>query len=340
MVSPVGVNCCSSGLLDKITKDIMTDSRLIKAGVIGVGYLGKHHARVYNEISGVQLVGVSDINCNLGIKIAEKLGVAFFTSATELLKEVDVASISTPTASHYEPAKKALLSGVHILVEKPITERLDEADELIDLSREKGLVLQVGHIERFNPAIIAVSNLVKEPMFIEAQRIAIYNERGTDVAVILDLMVHDIDIVLAFLHSDVKKIEAVGVPILSKEYDIANARLEFENGAIANLTTSRVSYKKERKIRFFQKDMYISIDYLSHQADVWRKTEVNGKPYVRKEELEIIPKEPLRAEIESFVRCVRSGDSPIVSGKDGKRAIQLAYRIIESMDKHRKITGV
>jgi predicted dehydrogenase len=318
----------------------MTGNRLIKAGVIGVGYLGKHHARIYNETPGVKLVGVSDIDRNLGMKIANNLGVSFFESPTELLEETNVVSVSTPTATHYRLAKKALLSGIHILMEKPITERPEEAEELIDLSKQKGLILQVGHIERFNPAIIAVSSLIKEPMFVEAQRIAIYNERGTDVAVVLDLMVHDIDIVLAFLHSDVKKIEAIGVPILSEEYDIANARLEFKNGAIASLTTSRVSYKKERKIRFFQRDMYISVDYLSHQADVWRRMEINGKPCVKKEELEIIPKEPLRAEIESFVRCVRSGDSPVVNGEDGKRAIQLAYRIIESMDKHRRIMGI
>ena len=319
---------------------VMRDNKLIKAGVIGVGYLGNHHARIYNETRGIKLIGVSDIDISVGMEIANKFGVSFFKSPAGLLKEIDAVSIAAPTTTHYRLAKEALLSGVHTLVEKPITEKPEEAEELIDLSKENSLVLQVGHIERFNPAIIAVSNLVKEPMFIETQRIATYNERGTDVAVVLDLMVHDIDIVLAFLQSNVKKIEAIGIPILSEEYDIANARVEFENGAIANLTTSRVSYKKERKIRFFQKNMYISVDYLSHQADVWKKIEINGKPYVKKEEVRIIPKEPLRAEIESFVRCVRSGDSPVVNGEDGKKAIQLAYRIIESMDKHRRIVGI
>ncbi|OYD16161.1 hypothetical protein CH333_00830 [candidate division WOR-3 bacterium JGI_Cruoil_03_44_89] len=319
---------------------ITRNSELIKAGVIGVGYLGKHHARVYSGTPGVKLIGVSDINRSLGMKIANDLGVSFFESPSELLKKIDVVSVSTPTVTHYRLARETLLSGIHTLVEKPITEKPEEAAELISLSKERGLVLQVGHIERFNPAIIAVSSLIKEPMFIEAQRIAIYNERGTDVAVVLDLMVHDIDIVLASLHSKVKKVEAIGVPILSEEYDIANARIEFENGAIASLTTSRVSYKKERKIRFFQRDMYISVDYLSHQADVWKRIEIDGKPYVRKEELEIIPKEPLRAEIESFVRCVRCGDSPVVNGEDGERAIQLAYRIIDSMDEHRRIMGI
>ncbi len=319
---------------------VMRDNKLIKAGVIGVGYLGNHHARIYNETRGIKLIGVSDIDISVGMEIANKFGVSFFKSPAGLLEEIDVVSIAAPTTTHYRLAREALLSGVHTLVEKPITEKPEEAEELIDLSKENSLVLQVGHIERFNPAIIAVSNLVKEPMFIETQRIATHNERGTDVAVVLDLMVHDIDIVLAFLQSNVEKIEAIGIPILSEEYDIANARVEFENGAIANLTTSRVSYKKERKIRFFQKNMYISVDYLSYQADVWKKIEINGKPYVKKEEVRIIPKEPLRAEIESFVRCVRSGDSPVVNGEDGKKAIQLAYRIIESMDKHRRIVGI
>ncbi|MCK4596098.1 Gfo/Idh/MocA family oxidoreductase, partial [candidate division WOR-3 bacterium] len=209
-----------------------------------------------------------------------------------------------------------------------------------DLAKSKGLILQIGHIERFNPAIIAVSNLINNPLFIEAQRIATYNERGTDVAVVLDLMVHDIDIILAFIHSKVNKIDAVGVPILSDEYDLAQTRLEFENGTIACLTSSRVSDRKERKIRFFQRDMFISVDYISHLAGVWRKIKIDGKSFIKKEKLEIIPKEPLRSEIESFVRCIKEGDTPIVTGEDGMKAIELAYRIIDNMDRHRDIVGI
>ncbi len=315
-------------------------SESIKAGVIGVGYLGKHHARIYNDLRGVKLVGISDIDRKSGISIAKNLGVPFFNETEELLKSIEVVSISTPTPTHYRLVKEALLSGVHTLVEKPITKTLDEADELISLAQNSGTILQVGHIERFNPAIIAVSGFIKEPMFIDAQRIATYDERGTDIAVVLDLMVHDIDIVLSFLKSDVKKIEAIGVPVLSDEYDIANARLNFENGAVAVFTASRVSYKKERNIRVFQKNMYISVDCLSHKADVWIKREMAGKPYVTRKEIEIIPREPLRAEIESFIECVRKRCRPVVSGEDGRRAIEIAYKIMESMDEHRKAMGI
>ncbi len=318
----------------------MGRGKKIRAGVIGVGFLGKHHARIYNEIPGVKLIGVSDIDRNMGMEVARKLGVSFYRSPSELLREVDAVSISTPTSTHYELTKDVLSSGIHVLIEKPITEKIGEAEEIIDLAQKNGLVLQVGHIERFNPAIIAVSRYVNNPLFIEAQRIATYNGRGTDVAVVLDLMVHDIDIIFSFLHKEVKKIEAVGVPILSEEYDIAHARLEFDNGAIACLTTSRVAYKKERKLRLFQRDMFISVDYLSHLASVWRKIEVNGRPVIKKEELEIIPKEPLRAEIESFIRCVRDGERPVVTGEDGIKAIELAYRIIQNMDKHLEIAGI
>ncbi len=318
----------------------MTGSRKIRAGVIGVGYLGKHHARIYSSIPGVKLIGVSDINRDIGMEVAKNLGISFYESPSKLLKEVDAVSISTPTSTHYKLTKEVLLSGKHTLVEKPITEKVEEASEIIDLAKSKGLILQIGHIERFNPAIIAVSKLINNPLFIEAQRIATYNERGTDVAVVLDLMVHDIDIILAFIHSKVNKIDAVGVPILSDEYDLAQTRLEFENGTIACLTTSRVSDRKERKIRFFQRDMFISVDYISHLASVWRKVKINGKSFIKKEKLEIIPKEPLRSEIESFVRCIKEGDTPIVTGEDGMKAIELAYRIIDNMDRHRDIVGI
>ena len=318
----------------------MTGSRKIRAGVIGVGYLGKHHARIYSAIPGVKLIGVSDINRDIGMEVAKNLGISFYESSSKLLKDVDAVSISTPTSTHYKLTKEVLLSGKHTLVEKPITEKVEEASEIIDLAKSKGLVLQIGHIERFNPAIIAVSKLINNPLFIEAQRIATYNERGTDVAVVLDLMVHDIDIILAFIHSKVNKIDAVGVPILSDEYDLAQTRLEFENGTIACLTSSRVSDRKERKIRFFQRDMFISVDYISHLAGVWRKIKIDGKSFIKKEKLEIIPKEPLRSEIESFVRCIKEGDTPIVTGEDGMKAIELAYRIIDNMDRHREIVGI
>ena len=274
------------------------------------------------------------------MEVAKNLGISFYESPSKLLKEVDAVSISTPTSTHYKLTKEVLLSGKHTLVEKPITEKVEEASEIIDLAKSKGLVLQIGHIERFNPAIIAVSKFINNPLFIEAQRIATYNERGTDVAVVLDLMVHDIDIILAFIHSKVNKIDAVGVPILSDEYDLAQTRLEFENGTIACLTSSRVSDRKERKIRFFQRDMFISVDYISHLAGVWRKIKINGKSFIKKEKLEIIPKDPLRSEIESFVRCIKEGDTPIVTGEDGMKAIELAYRIIDNMDRHREIVGI
>jgi predicted dehydrogenase len=308
----------------------------MRAGVIGVGHLGRHHARIYNELPWTRLIGICDIDRGNGREIAEWLNVKYFKNREQLFRNIELLSIATPTPTHYEIAKEALEEGLNVLVEKPITQRVEEAEEIIEIAKRNGLVLQAAHIERFNPAILAVEGIVKDPMFIESHRIASFDSRGADVAVVLDLMVHDIDICNKFVNKKIKKIDAIGVPVLSSNFDIANARIEFENGAIANLTTSRVAQKKERKIRFFQKDAYISVNYLAHSVDVYKRSMKNGVPRIEKVDIEIIPKEPLRAEIESFVKSVRNKTSPLVTGMDGKRAIEVAYQILDVMERRKK----
>jgi len=303
----------------------------ILVGVIGVGYLGQHHARIYNSLDGVKLVGVCDTSPSQGKKIAHKYNTEYFKDRTFLLNKIEAVSVAVPTPQHYEVAKEVLLSNKHLLLEKPIAENLSQADELCKIADEKDIVFQVGHIERFNPAIIAAMPLVKSPLFIESHRLSPFKTRGVDVPVIYDLMVHDIDIILSVVKKRITKIEAVGVPVLSKEFDIANARIEFENGTIANLTTSRVSKEKMRKIRFFQTDSYLSINYLNHSVEYYKRKFLDGKPYIEREELKVKTAEPLKLEIESFIKSIRNGTPPRINGYDAKEALYVANKMVKKI---------
>jgi predicted dehydrogenase len=313
----------------------------LRVGVIGVGSLGQHHARVYTELPGAVLAGVADADPARAREVAGRHRVAAFGDYRELLKEVQAASIVVPTSLHHAVARDCLEAGVHILVEKPIAAAPVQAREMVALARSRKLVMQVGHIERFNPAVRAAAGFIDSPKFVEVTRIAPYAARGTDVPVVLDLMIHDIDIILSFVRSPLEGVSAIGFSLVSDKEDIANARLEFADGCVANVTASRISVKRERKIRFFQRNAYINIDYMKPEARVYT---LKGEPKgvldlaklvdVREPRLDRV--EPLRAELESFVRCVREGGVPLVSGEDGLRALEVAGRILEAMAERRR----
>ncbi len=311
----------------------------LSVGVIGVGYLGQHHARILSSIKDVNLVGVCDISVKRGKEIAEKYKTAYHKERNILLENVDAVSVAVPTSFHFEVAKDVLLHDKHLLLEKPISEKLEQADELIKIAEKKKVVFQIGHIERFNPAVITALHLIENPLFIESHRLSPFNMRGVDVPVVYDLMVHDIDIVLSSVKSKIKKIEAVGVPVLSKEFDIANARIEFENGSIANLNTSRVSKEKMRKIRFFQRDSYISINYLDHSVEYYKRTFRNGNPYIEREELAVTTAEPLKLEIESFIESIRDGIPPKVTATEAKEALSVAREIVRKIVERQREFG-
>lgn len=303
----------------------------LRAAVIGVGYLGRFHAQKYAALEDVELVGVVDASRERAEEVAAEVGTAAFTDYRRILGKVDLVSIVVPTQDHYAVARECLEAGCHILLEKPITQTVEEADELIDLAEEKALVFQAGHLERFNPAVLALVGVLKNPHFIESHRLAPFKPRGTDVNVVLDLMIHDIDIILSMVPSGIKLVNSVGVPVLSDEVDIANARLQFDNGCVANVTASRVSREAVRKIRIFQSDAYISIDYQSRRISIFRKdgggVPVPGLPNVSMEEKSFAQSDALMAEIRAFVEAVKNGSPPVVSGEDGKRALELALRI-------------
>jgi predicted dehydrogenase len=312
----------------------------LKVGVIGVGSLGQHHARVYSEIKEVELVGVADSDPQRAGEIAFKNKTKAFPDYRELLKQTQAVSVVVPTSLHYAVAKEVIASGNHLLLEKPITSKITEAEELVKLAEEKAVKLQVGHIERFNPAIRAASEHISDPKFIECTRIAPFVSRGTDVPVVLDLMIHDIDIILSFVRSPLKNISAIGFNLVSEKEDIANARLEFANGCVANVTASRISAKKERKIRFFQRNAYINVDYMKPEARVYK---LKGDPkgmldlakMVEYHELKIDKVEPLKAELSAFIDCVTGDSVPLVTGQDGLMALTVAGDILETIEKHK-----
>jgi predicted dehydrogenase len=314
----------------------------MRVGVIGVGNLGQHHARVYTEIPGVQLVGVADSDLSRAKEVAGRhRGAAFYQDYRNLLKEIQAVSIVVPTSRHYQVAMDCLQAGLHVLVEKPIAASEAQAEEMVRLAEARKLVLQVGHIERFNPAVRAAAGYISDPKFVEVIRIAPFGGRGTDVPVVLDLMIHDIDIILSFVGSDLERISAIGFALVSQKEDIANARLEFANGCVANVTASRISAKKERRIRLFQRQAYINIDYMKPEVKIYRlKGEPRGMLDLAKMVEYFEPKmdrvEPLRAELESFVRSVREGRGPLVSGRDGLRALRVAVRIMKAIEEHRR----
>ena len=307
----------------------------LRAGVVGTGHLGSLHARKYQALNGVELAAVADVDPEQARRAAGDETTRVLTDHRSLAEEVDLASVVVPTGLHYEVARDLLNAGVHVLVEKPITSTLEEARALIDLAEQKGLVLQVGHLERFNPAVQALAEYGGEPLFIESHRIAPFNPRGTDVNVILDLMIHDIDLIQQLVKSPLEEIRANGVPVLTDNTDIANARLAFANGCVANVTASRVSQKSQRSMRIFQRDTYFLVDMGEHKLQIRRRGSGEshpGIPNIESEDRELERGDALLAEIESFVDCVRHNLVPVVTGTDGLRALEAASEITRLLE--------
>jgi predicted dehydrogenase len=316
---------------------------MLKVGVLGAGHLGKIHLKLLQQSSQYELVGFYDENLENGKKIAEEFGYKQFNTIATLIHAVDVIDIVTPTLSHYKCAKVAIKSGKHVFIEKPISNTVAEAEEIIALAKEYNVKGQVGHVERFNPAFIATKDMIENPMFIETHRLAEFNPRGTDVPVVLDLMIHDIDAILSVVHSKVKRINASGVSVISDTPDIANARIEFENGCVANLTASRISMKNMRKSRFFQKDAYISVDFLDKICEVVKMQDAPETPGdfdmilqnaegVKKQiyfaNPEVAPNNAILDELETFADAINNNTTPIVTLEQGTEALRVAYQII------------
>lgn len=319
---------------------------MLRIAVVGVGHLGFHHVRKFVAMENVKLSGIYDADSQRLNTVANELEMKAFSSFEELLRSCDAVDIAATTSSHYILAKEALLAGKHVFIEKPITSELHQAKELVALAQEKKLKIQVGHIERFNPVILAVEDDIKDPMFIESHRLSTYQPRGTDVPVVLDLMIHDIDLILDFIKSPVQNIHASGVGILTPSIDIANARIEFSNGAIANVTSSRVSMKQERKIRFFQRNAYFSLDFVGKKATVMKRAkdalkylpQIIAKDSslkaeqlvdIQKLDLSDESKDALNLELESFVDAIINDKKPVVDGEAGTRALEIAFEILK-----------
>ncbi|MEO5568647.1 MAG: Gfo/Idh/MocA family oxidoreductase [Gemmatimonadaceae bacterium] len=305
----------------------------VRVAVIGVGHLGRHHARILSTLKGATLVAVVDTVPERAKEAADATGAKPVTDYRELLGDIDAVTVAVPTELHREIALPFLDRGTAVLVEKPMARTLAEADELLTAAAASGAILAVGHTERFNPAVAAVMPLVTSPRFIEVHRLGVFPDRSLDIDVVFDLMIHDLDIVLALVRSDVISIEAVGVPVLTNRFDIANARLRFASGCIANITASRISRERVRKIRFFQPEAYISIDYAAQEVEGWRLVRVEGaKPKIEGGALPVNRDEPLMREMADFVDAVRSRRAPLVDGGAGRRALELATRIAEKME--------
>ncbi|MCB0849225.1 MAG: Gfo/Idh/MocA family oxidoreductase [Bacteroidetes bacterium] len=321
---------------------------MLKIGVIGAGHLGKIHIRLLKEIPAFELIGFFDTDKETAEKVSAEFNVPYISDTTELIRRVDVIDIVTPTLSHFEYAVKALNSGKHIFIEKPISNTLAEAEEIIRLANQHQLKVQIGHVERFNPAFIAARSFIHDPMFIEAHRLAEFNPRGTDVPVVLDLMIHDIDVILSIVKSKVSHISTSGVSIISDTPDIANARIEFENGCVVNLTASRISMKNMRKARIFQNDSYVSVDFLKKKAEVisMHDTKEKENPFAliidpgngkQKKTIEfnnpvVQESNAIKEELISFAHCINNNTTPIVSAEDGYYALKIAKQIMETMN--------
>lgn len=317
---------------------------MLKAGLVGAGHLGKIHLKLLNQSEKYDLVGFFDNDSENGKKLEAEFGYKYFDNLDELLSQIDVLDIVTPTLYHFNYAKKAIEKGKHFFIEKPITQTLEQAEEILRLCKEKGIKAQVGHVERYNPAFIATKDYIKNPMFIEIHRLAEFNPRGTDVSVVLDLMIHDLDILLSLVKSPVKDIHASGVCVVSKTPDITNARIEFENGCVANLTTSRISMKAMRKSRFFQQDAYVSVDFLEKKAEVIRMKEAPENPsdfdmiienaegeknQILFEYPNIQPNNAILDELESLADAIEKNEPIQVSLEDGTEALKVALKIVE-----------
>ncbi len=321
---------------------------MLKAGVFGAGHLGKIHLKLLQQSERFQLVGFYDADAQAAREIEKTLGYKYFDQPEELIAACDLIDIVTPTTHHFEGAMSVLHAGKHVFIEKPITETTQQAEEIIALANQKGLKGQVGHVERFNPAFTAVKDKIQSPMFIETHRLAEFNPRGTDVPVVLDLMIHDIDAVLSVVNSPVKHVSSSGVVVISETPDIANARIEFENGCVANLTASRISMKKMRKVRFFQKDAYISVDYLDKTCEVVKMknapeqpddfamilTNAEGqKKQIYFDNPQIGRNNAILDELEAFADAIEQNTTPIVDLNDGARALKVALMVIENFKK-------
>lgn len=309
----------------------------LKVGVIGVGHLGEYHVQKYRSIPRVELVGVVDTDRDRANEISRRYNVRAYQEHNEILGMVDAVSLAVPTEVHFDIARDILSGGVHVLVEKPITYRLDDADALLDAARKNNLLLQVGLVERFNPAVVHMESLLNRPVFIESHRMNVFTVRGIDVDVVLDLMIHDLDIILHVVDSEIKELHAVGMSVITDKTDIANVRMIFENGTVANLTASRVSNKTLRKIRVFQPDAYLSVNCLKKEISIIRldvkAKDSNGFPLLNSEKLKYHDRDPLADEISSFVQSVANGSDPVVTGQDGRRALQVALGIIDQIEK-------
>jgi len=303
----------------------------LRVGVIGVGHLGKHHARIYSQLASEQndidLTAVVDVLADRAAEIAAPYRAAALTDYRALIGKVDAVSLAVPTTDHARIGVELLENGIDVLVEKPIASSIEESRKLIDAAARNNRVLQVGHVERFNPVVRAATDVATKPQFFEIHRLAVFTLRSLDIDVVLDLMIHDLDVVLSLVRSPVAEVRAVGIPVLSQKADIANARVEFENGCVANLTASRVSFEKVRKLRFFQPSDYISVDYASQSGTMVSLR--MGRVMERK--LEPVVTEPLKLELESFVNSVRNRAEPLVGGEDGLRALELAMKINEQI---------
>ena len=321
----------------------------LKVGVLGAGHLGKIHLRLLNQSERYELVGFYDPNQEQAQKVVAEFGYTYFDNMDKLIEAVEVVDIVTPTLSHYECAKKAIAAKRHIFIEKPITSTVEEAEEIYRLLEENHLKGQVGHVERFNPAFLAAKSSIENPMFIEVHRLAEFNPRGTDVSVVLDLMIHDIDVLLSVVHSPVKHIEASGVAVISKSPDITNARIEFENGCVANLTASRISMKNMRKSRFFQKDAYISVDFLEKKVEVVKMKDAPEVPgdfdmilqnaegehkQIYFEYPEVQPSNAILDELETFADAIEHNTTPVVTFLQGTEALRVAREINSLVNEH------
>ena len=321
----------------------------LKIGLIGTGHLGKIHAKLLKEIKSCEFIGIYDQDLERAKTVGDEIKVNVFSEIEKLYEVTDAVDIVATTSAHYKLVKESFERNKHVFVEKPITAHIWEAEELVKLAENKKLVFQVGHIERFNPALVSLEKYNLDPLFIQTDRLAQFNPRGTDVAVVLDLMIHDIDIILSLIKSDVKTVSASGVPVVSDSIDIANARLEFENGAVANVTASRISQKKMRKMRMFQRDAYISLDFTTGIAEVFRLVPPDQKPkglfksfgeigigekkkIVAFEQPKFKEINALKHELELFVESIEKNETPIVSGKDGLKALRVAEMIISKIE--------
>ena len=305
--------------------------KIKKVGVVGIGHLGTYHLQKYQKLQA-PIAAVADISPERAKVAADLYGCRAFTNYRDMIGAVEAVSIAVPTAFHHAVASVFLDAGIHVLLEKPIATTLEEADDLIARADRNGVILQVGFIERFNPAVVALEQVIDSPMFIETHRLHPFFERGTDVDVVLDLMVHDLDIILNFVHSPLRRVEAVGIPVLSEKVDIANARIVFENGCVANITASRVTGKTMQKIRFFGAEGYHSVDYAKRElVSLGRKKKGNGETEIVENKVEVWMQDPLEAEVRSFLEAAADGREPKVSGREARKSLSLGLAILEAM---------